>query len=81
MSDKKKEADRLRIKLKRINESLEEKENRLEHAREYKKTPAGKKAKKKQDAKRNARRTESLTKCEEQSVYLENRRPGQIARG
>ena len=38
MSDKKKEADRERIKLKRANESLEYKEKRLEKAREYKKT-------------------------------------------
>ena len=38
MSDKKKEADRMRIKLKRLNETPEQKEKRLEKVREYKKT-------------------------------------------
>ena len=59
MSEKKKEADRERIRLKRLNETPEQREKRLEYAREHKKTLAGKKVKNKQAAKRNSRRTES----------------------
>ena len=36
MSDKKREADRERIRLKRLNETPEEREKRLEKHREYK---------------------------------------------
>ena len=43
MSDKKREADRERIRLKRLNETPEERQNRLEKHKEYKKTLAGKK--------------------------------------
>ena len=59
MSDKKREADRERIRLKRLNETPEEREKRLEKHREYKKTVAGKNLKKKQDEKRYARLLES----------------------
>ena len=44
MSEKKRQADRERIRLKRLNETQEEKDKRLELAREYKKTLAGKRA-------------------------------------
>ena len=53
MSENKKKYDKERIRLNRLNESLEERELRLEKNREYKKTKAGKKAIYKNDLKKN----------------------------
>ena len=59
MSEKKREADRERIRLKRLNETPEQREKRLQYAREHKRTLAGKKVRNKQAAKRYARLVES----------------------
>ena len=70
MSEKKRQADRERLKTKRLSESPEDRAARLQRNRDYKRTDAGKKAQQKYDQKRNAKRLEAQGKVMQQEHEL-----------
>ena len=59
MNDKKKKMDRDRVRLKREQETSEERRVRLDKVKAYKKSEAGKKVISKANAKYNAKRAEA----------------------
>ena len=74
MSERKKKYDRDRLKLKRENETPEERSARLDKVKKYQKTSAGKEAISKAVAKYNAKRSEAKRNVLPQQRNLDRRK-------